>query len=296
MSRFSDALERAGHDIPPAAVVPPVDATAEAQELVDFTTTPAAPPVLEPNPAASYRFAADCEHKMIVAQKPNNAVVEQYRRLAATLHHQQEQHAWRSVMITSAIASEGKTLTATNLALTLSHSYQKRVLLIDADLRGPSLHSVMCLPNETGLGDALRSGDLMKARIHQVAPNLSVLTAGRPDPDPMSGLISDAMRRLIQQAVARYSWVIVDTPPVAFLPDANLLAGMIDTTLLVVAANSTPYPLSQRAIATLGTERILGVVLNRITPETMASEYGYYHYYRDESRAHPPSLAALQER
>jgi capsular exopolysaccharide synthesis family protein len=215
---------------------------------------------------------------VVVGPEPNSALVEQYRRLGAALHHHQLQGGAHTLMVTSAVASEGKTLTATNLALTLSHSYKRRVLLIDADLRRPSVHEVLSLPNASGLTDALKTGDRSRLRFHTLSPLFSVLTAGRPDSDPMAGLVSETMSKILTEAAEQFDWVIVDTPPVALLPDANLLAAMIDTALLVVSANATPYPLVARAVQAIGEQRILGVVLNRMAHAEMIGSYNYYGY------------------
>ena len=85
----------------------------------------------------------------------------------------------------------------------------------------------------------------------------------------MAGLVSETMSRILTEAAEQFDWVIVDTPPVALLPDANLLAAMIDTALLVVSANATPYPLVARAVEAIGEQRILGVVLNRMAHAEM---------------------------
>jgi capsular exopolysaccharide synthesis family protein len=232
---------------------------------------------------ATYRFGTEASTKVVVGPEPNSALVEQYRRLGAALHHHQLQGGAHTLMVTSAVASEGKTLTATNLALTLSHSYKRRVLLIDADLRRPSVHEVLALPNQTGLTDALKTSDRSRLRFHTLSPLFSVLTAGRPDSDPMAGLVSETMSKILSEAAEQFDWVIVDTPPVALLPDANLLAAMIDTALLVVSANATPYPLVARAVQAIGEQRILGVVLNRMAHAEMIGSYNYYgyggHYY-----------------
>jgi capsular exopolysaccharide synthesis family protein len=232
---------------------------------------------------ATYRFGDEATSKVIVGPNPDGALVEQYRKLGASLHHHQLQGGTRTLMVTSAVASEGKTLTATNLALTLSHSYKRSVLLIDADLRQPNIHEVLRLPNVMGLSESLRHGDPTRLRYQTVSPMLSVLTAGRPDSDPMAGLVSDTMSRILTDAAAQFDWVIVDTPPVALLPDANLLAAMIDAALLVVSANATPYPLVMRAVEAIGEQRILGIVLNRMARAEMVGAYNYYgyggHYY-----------------
>ena len=107
----------------------------------------------EGNPG--YRFDSERIGKLVVGERCEQGVVEQYRRLAAVFHQAQVQHGTRSIMISSAVPGEGKTLTATNLALTLSHSYKRRVLLIDADLRRPGLHTVFGVPNHVGLRDRL---------------------------------------------------------------------------------------------------------------------------------------------
>jgi capsular exopolysaccharide synthesis family protein len=227
---------------------------------------------------ATYKFGDKGIGKVVVGPQSHHGLAEQYRRLGAALHHLQLQTGARTLMVTSAVASEGKTLTSTNLALTLSHSYQRRVLLIDADLRRPSIHEILRLPNSVGLSDSLRHPERGALRFHTISPNLFALTAGRPDSDPMAGLVSDTMNRILVDAAQQFDWVIVDTPPVAMLPDANLLAAMIDTALLVVGAHSTPYPIVRRAVEAIGEQRILGVVLNRMTAADMVAGYNYYGY------------------
>jgi receptor protein-tyrosine kinase len=213
--------------------------------------------------------------KLIIGEGVVSGLVEQYRHLAAVMHHAQTASNVRSVMVTSALPAEGKTLTATNLALTLSESYQRRVLLIDADLRRPRMREMFALPATEGLTDSLALPREGKLPVHQVTPTLWVLTAGRMMPDPMSLLVSPAMKQLLDDAKEAFDFVVVDTPPIGLLTDANLLASMIDTTLLVVSAKSTPYPMVQRAAQALGANRILGVVLNR-ADEAGTSAYGYY--------------------
>jgi len=205
--------------------------------------------------------------------EPNS--VEQYRRLAARLHLDQVQRGTKLVMVTSAIVGEGKTLTATNLALTLSESYRKRVLLVDADLRRPGIHNMFGIPNFTGLSDAIRSADERKVSVIHLTEHLSLLTAGRPDSDPMGVLASEKMQRVLGDAAAAFDWVVIDTPPVALLSDAHLLGSLVDTVILVIRAGVTPLEAIRTATAAVGRDRILGVVLNSAdVPGGNA-----YHYY-----------------
>src|SRR5690606_32348227 len=187
---------------------------------------------------------------------------------------------------TSAVPSEGKTLTATNLALTLSESYKRRVLLIDADLRRPWVHELFRLPNLTGLNDGVRSDVDRKVPLIRVTDYLSVLTAGRPDPDPMIVQTCERLRRILKDAAVAFDWVIVDTPPVAVLSDAHLLARLVDTVVMVVKAGSTQHPDMIRAIEAVGRDRSLGVVLN-CADEGRRIAYNTYGYGPrvDEPRA-----------
>jgi protein-tyrosine kinase len=295
MTRLSDALERAQMATAPEAVVTPAEVAPDREAGDDIprawrldsdeeAETPEAPRKVlaldKPSAvqATEYRFGDSALKKVVVGPHAETAVVEQYRRLAAILHHAQRDHGARSVMVTSAVEAEGKTLTATNLALTLSQSYERRVLLIDADLRRPSIHKMFQLENRVGLSNSLKQPDSDHRPVQHVLPRLWILPAGRPDPDPMGGLVSGTMKQLLIDATAQFDWVVVDTPPVALLPDANLLANMIDTALLVVSANTTPYPLVQRSIDAIGASRILGVVFNRADPSMLSDGYGYYGY------------------
>jgi capsular exopolysaccharide synthesis family protein len=232
--------------------------------------------------ASVQRFRPEATGKVVVMPDVPAAAVEQYRRLAASLHHAQAERNAKVLMITSASPGEGKTLTAANLALTLSESYRRNVLLIDADLRRPSLHHIFEVPSVLGLSDALKSDSDQKLSVIQVSANLTLLPAGRPDSDPMSGLTSDRMRRIVQDAAARFDWVIIDTPPVGFLSDANLLVAMVDAALFVVRAGKSPYRLIQRALDAIGREAVLGVVLNAIDENVDDAGYYYYGYYGSE--------------
>jgi capsular exopolysaccharide synthesis family protein len=237
----------------------------------------------EPVPTPPVVFVRDLPpalaEKLVVTSRMAPASVEQYRKLAATLHHAQADREIRVVMVFSALAGEGKSLTATNVALTLSESYRRRVLLVDADLRRPSLHDVFQVPNISGLSDGLQSTTERKLSLLQVSPTLTLLPAGRPDPDPMGSLSSERMRRVLHEASTTFDWVIVDTPPVGLLPDAHLLAAMVDSAILVVQAGRTPHKDIQRAIETVGRDRILGVVLNRVEPHRHGRGYGYDYAY-----------------
>ncbi len=308
MSRVDEAMRRAAQEAPAIEPdeLPREDADVQDMEPEDLAREPFPVEMAErrgrertrrPAPAPRVTAAAavptESTDKATLLQRINSTLAEkvvidtntpvasreQYRRLAAALHHAQAENGLQVVMIASAVQGEGKTLTATNLALTFSESYQRSVLLIDADLRRPTLHSVFGIDNTLGLSEGLMSPQLQRLPVVQASQRLAILPAGRPSGDPMAGLTSERMRQVIHEARETFDWVIIDTPPVVLLPDANLLGSMADGAVLVIKAGSTPYDLVNRAVAAVGRDRILGTVLNRAVDGPHVDGYGYYSSY-----------------
>ena len=211
------------------------------------------------------------ERKLVASDRANPMGVEQYRRLAAAVHELQVEQGLKTLMVTSAVPDEGKTLTAVNLAMTLSEACERRVLLIDADLRRPCIHQIFQLPNARGLSDALHGDG--ESPLMQVSEFLSVLPAG-PTTEPMT-LTSDRMRILLDRYAASFDWVLLDAAPVGFMPDAQLLARLTRAVLFVIASHGPPHSLVSRAIADVGEEAIIGTVLNRVEARDIPAA-GYY--------------------
>jgi len=296
MSRIEEALRRAKEQIDAPGVTvtsgtlsgtlfeSPWQFTApEPAVRRSFESRPAAAPrVVEPVrvavPAPVVEgFNPEWADRLATSPSADPRMTEEFRRLASTLHQAQVEANARVVMVTSASPGDGKTLTAINLALTLSESYRKRVLLIDADLRRPSIRDVSHIPNVVGLSEALRSTSDQRLSVLQVTEMLSLVPAGAPDPDPVGGLTSPRMRQIIEDAVRHFDWVVLDAPPVATIADTRLLAGVVDAALLVVRAGQSQYPLVKKAIEAIGRERILGVVLNGVDGRE-ADPYDTYTY------------------
>jgi capsular exopolysaccharide synthesis family protein len=217
------------------------------------------------------------DHKLVVSPNADPLLVEEHRRLAASMQELQIERGLKMLTVTSAMPREGKTLTVTNLALTLSESYGRRVLLIDADLRRPSIHELFGVPNTAGLSDALTS-DRPAVALLSMAPTLSVLFAGQSSPNPVAAISSDRMRALLAQAVADFDWVLLDSPPVNLMPDAGLLGGLTRAVLLVIGAGITPYEAVGRAIEELGRDCIVGTVLNRVDTSNRPEKAFYSAY------------------
>jgi capsular exopolysaccharide synthesis family protein len=217
--------------------------------------------------------------RLVTASAPDAISVEQYGRLAAVLHQAAAARPLKNVIVSSAVPREGKTLTAANLALTLGQAYHVRVLLVDADLRNPTIHQLFGIPNAIGVAEVL-DGRADDPPLVEVPGSIALLTAGRPAGSPMGALASPRMKRLLDSVVSSFDWVVIDTPPVGLLPDAQFVARHADGVLLVVAAGDTSYKLVRRAIEMVGPERLLGTILNRADPATIPTTPYYRHYAR----------------
>jgi capsular exopolysaccharide synthesis family protein len=243
---------------------------APAPAALKASSTPETPP----------RYLSESLEKLVVGANRDSVALEQYRRLAATLHEAQVGKGLKTVVVTSAVPKEGKTLTAANLALTLSESYGRRVLLVDADLRRPQVHQLLGIGHERGLAEVLR-GDKFESSMVRVSPLLTVLPAGRPDPNPQAGLSSDRMRQFVDDCALRFDWVILDTPPLALQSDAQLLARLTQAVVFVIRAGSTPFEVVNRAVAELGRECIVGTVLNGVDEAALPERAYYGEYYQN---------------
>ncbi len=216
----------------------------------------------------------------LVSSNAHFVGVEQYRRLAASLHDAQLANGLKVVTVTSALPRDGKTLTTVNLALTLSESYSRRVLVIDADLRQASVHKILGISNRAGLNEVLHD-EIRELPLVVVTPNLSVLTSGGSHEAPLAGLASDRMRVLLDDCASRFDWVLLDVPPTGLLADAQILGHLTGAVILVIRAGVTPHAVVERAITQIGRESIIGTVLNAVE-EPATGQGKYYRNYRGD--------------
>ena len=268
---------------PSNVVAPHPPASLPALPSSTWTERPVVDRLLECEEPFVFRgFNPEWTDRLATSASANTLLVEQFRRLAAQLHQAQAVTPLKRVMVTSASAGDGKTLTAVNLALIFSESYGRNVLLIDADMRRPSIQKVSQIGQTVGLSEGLDSGQDVKLSVIRLTKNLTLLPAGRPVGDPMRGLTSPRMLRILEEAKERFDWVIVDAPPIGPVADAALLSAMVDTALFVVRAGKTPHALAQKAIEGLGRDRIFGVVLNAVA-ELNLRGYSPYYGVREEA-------------
>jgi protein-tyrosine kinase len=310
MGRLSEALRHAGQrgDSPVQSAAEPTNPFISPWAVDDSDSRPAPPapviPLPAPRPgqvewmtsappaspmAIADRFKPEWANRLTVGRDVDPVFIEQFRRLAASLVQVQRADKVKSILVTSAVPGDGKTVTAVNLALVLSESYRRRVLLIDADLRRPAISEAMNLAGADVLAETINAAEDRRVGLIQLSETLTLLPAGRAGPDPLSGITSPRMSRLIEEAEARFDWVIIDSPPLGAVADAGLLCPMVDAAILVVRRASTPHAAIQRTVDTLGRDRILGIVLNGGDRKSMATSSKYAYEYgngqgRDEAR------------
>jgi capsular exopolysaccharide synthesis family protein len=221
---------------------------------------------------------------------------EAYRAIRTSVQFATMDRPGQVLLVTSPNAGDGKSTTAANLAVTMA-SAGKRVVLVDADLRKPSLHQIFNLDNSVGLTSALLSGNGVRSSVEPSGfDNLSVLTSGPLPPNPSELLSSSRMRDLVEAMRREADAVIVDSPPALVVTDATLLAALADGTILVAEAGRTRSTALRQAVDGLSraTDRLLGVVLNKISRRGAAAYHHYYHYHGDEAARKPkPSRARL---
>jgi capsular exopolysaccharide synthesis family protein len=241
-----------------------------------------APGVVAPTGAAAApamdgiaQFAVRLNPLLVASLAPASLAAEQYRTLRTRIAFAEGAGALRTVLITSPQKGEGKSLTAANLALTMAQELQRRVVIVEADLRKPTLQQLFGLPPGPGLADYLAGAAELKD-VMKFLPdhNLTVIPAGTAPANPAELLGSTAMRRMLDQLRTRFDRVILDTPPVLPLADVAVLAPMVDGTLLVVRAGVTPKPAIENALRSFDSSRLIGIVLNESGMEAADYRYG----------------------
>jgi receptor protein-tyrosine kinase/non-specific protein-tyrosine kinase len=214
--------------------------------------------------------------------EPQSAISEQYRKLKNNLVRLTNEDKFRNLlMVTSAIPGEGKSLTAVNLAISMAQEYDLTVLLIDADLRRPSIHEYLGFEQSIGLSDCLLdSHDISEAIIKTDINKLSVISAGREVPKPLELFASKKMQELMLQIKNRYDdrYVIIDTPPLLPFAETRTLAQIVDGIVFVVQEGVVPKESVLEAMEILKGCPIMGVVLNDSTSASTDS-YHYSRYY-----------------
>ena len=284
MSRIEEALAKAAGMQPgtKAQGARPAQAVAAAPVASD-TAAPGNGAAASRAPmAAAIQAVRLPEETMMVVNAPLSPVAEEFRKLKESLVKMTRRERFDNLIaVTSATVAEGKSMTAVNLAASLAGEFDHTVLLVDADLRRPTVHKYLGLGPRKGLSDCLREGlDIGDVLVRTDIGKLTVLPAGTPVPNPVELFSSEAMRLLFQELKHRYPdrYIIIDTPPVLPFAETRSVAAMSDGVLLVVKEGQPSLAQVEDAIEALD-HKVLGIVYNGAQSQARSSYYSYYGQY-----------------
>jgi receptor protein-tyrosine kinase len=264
--------------VPPREVAPPPPAattTAVLDPLVDLDHVHE---IIASAREVPYRPLKDS--LIVNLARPREAPAEEFRTLRTRLNHMQSLQPLHTVIVTSASPAEGKSFTAMNLAITQAQLADKRVLLADFDFRRPTVDKTFQIPCAPGITDYLLGKVSLADIMYRISDtSLYVLTAGEAVPNPLELLNFKECKALLHELRNHFDWVILDSPPLLFAADGNLLSTMCDGTILVVRIGTTTYDSVTRALQSLCENNVLGVVVNGARRGELYSKYTYYHDY-----------------
>lgn len=215
---------------------------------------------------------------MLITNKlPNSLSAEAYKTLRTNIEQITSIDNIKTILITSSISGEGKSTVAGNLAISLSKNNHK-VLVIDCDLRRPSLHNKFNIENEYGVGEVLLGDNELKSSIKKIDSRLSVLTAGKIKNDTAELFATENMKQLLDEVRITYDYIIIDSAPIIPVADTSVLARVIDAAVLVVRANKSIEKLVIQGYEKLKKTsiKILGTVSNDSKRKSMNKFYMQY--------------------
>jgi capsular exopolysaccharide synthesis family protein len=274
LGEITDALRRARgeRDAQPAA----------APEVAPPVTLRPAPPVAAPEPAPepvtiSRQQIGAWQARAVHIGRPN-AAAERFRHLAVRVRHELEQRRAKVLLVASALRQEGKTVTSCNLALALaSMASERRIALLDLDLRRPSVASALGVRPRVGIDRALQGdASLGSVRIPTEIPTLDLYLAAGPVRQAHELLAGPALARVLAELRERYAVIVADTPPVLLVPDVPLVAPQCDAIMVVARAGRTARSSFRDMLRLLPQEKLIGGFLNQVRAPLHTTEYGYY--------------------
>lgn len=280
MSRVHEALrraEQAGYLNPPAAGSAPA-ATAGAMAPPARALDQSLRGLLEQIEEIPFRPAPEAH--LIDVTRPHEAPTEEFRTLRTRLNHMQSLQPIHNIVVTSPSPAEGKSFAAVNLALAEAQLSNNLTLLADFDFRRPIIHNMFQVDRSPGITDFL----LGKATLQQVikkvgGTNLYIMPAGEAVINPLELLNLQEVRTLLDSLPQLFNWVVLDSPPLLFAADANLLATLCHGTVLVVRIGTTTIDSVTRAMQSLCENNVLGTIVNAARRGELYSKYTYYHSY-----------------
>ena len=227
--------------------------------------------------------ATRVEPRLVAITNPHSSYCEEYRSLRTHVLHKSQRQKLQSIVVASVNPSEGKSVTALNLSWLLAQTDGVKALIIDSDLRMPSLADYLGIETDRGLSDLLAGTATLAECIVKLEPSgLYILPGGEARSDVAELISGPKFRDILVEARDMFDYIIIDAPPLGIFTDATVLINHADGALLVVRANRTRYSAVERILEPLPKERLLGVVLNQSQEVLDESQYNYgqYNYKR----------------
>lgn len=228
---------------------------------------------------------------LVTQNDPKNPAAEAYRVIRTGIQFAQAGKDLQTIALTSCTPNEGKSTTIANLAVVLTQA-GKSVLLIDCDMRNPTVHKNFNLSNKVGLSSCISMGTALSDAVQKTSiEGLYALTGGVIPPNPSELLGSEQMKNVLQRAKEQYDYVLIDTPPVMPVTDALIVGRFVDGMILVIASAEVKVEMARdvkNQLVNAGAN-ILGVVLNKVRSEHHGYGYGYYYYYGNDGEKHKKS-------
>jgi capsular exopolysaccharide synthesis family protein len=271
MSRIFEALQRSESE---RAELPFLQPSSVATELLQAAETQ----TNDVGQFQSERVSVSPTSRLISLTAKDSLAAEKFRFLGVRLRQLQQARRLKRILITSTIAEEGKTLISANLAVTLARKRQQKVLLVDGDLRRPTLAQQFGLNKLAGLSEWLKSDAGSAPNIYHLAePGCWFLPAGRPPDNPLELMQSGRLSELLDQLSAMFDWILIDSPPVLPLADSSVWTRLVDGVLLVAREGKTEKRQLKRGLQVLEQSRLLGIILNSCTNADHSNYYQRYH-------------------
>ena len=222
--------------------------------------------------------------RIVAITQPNSSYCEEYRGLRTHILHKAQTQKLQSIVVASVGPSEGKSVTALNLSWLLAQTDGLKALIIDSDLRRPSLANYLAIETTVGLSDVLEGTSSLKEAIIQLEPaGLYLLPGGQSRHDVAELISGQKFKEILSNLRGMFDYVIIDAPPLGVFTDATVLINHADGALFVVCANKTRYKDVDRILEMLPRERLLGAILNQ-SDEPLISDNYYYDYYDKKNR------------
>lgn len=295
MSRVHEALRRAEQSATTTAAPPRVDHSDDRIVSSAATATMAAPPLHDLLALIkTIPYHPSQESLLIDPTNPHEAPTEEFRTLRTRLNHMQSLQPIHTAVVTSPSPAEGKSFAAINLAMAQAQLSGNLTLLCDFDFRRPIAHNLLQIERSPGATDYLQGKVPLHEAIRKIGDsNLYVMPAGEAVINPLELLNLREVKEMLDQLPTIFNWVILDSPPLLFAADANLLSTLCHGTILVVRIGATTIDSVTRAMQSLCQNNVLGIVVNGARRGELYSKYTYYHsYYSPKSGEKEPEPEA----